>query len=87
MELLQTLLKMAPTVDEELRLRLYTGNPAELALAEQFLKALLEIPFAFQRLDVLLFRASLPEDVLNVKESFSILEVISFVLFRCHITK
>lgn len=74
-ELLQTLLKMAPTVDEELRLRLYTGNPAELALAEQFLKALLEIPFAFQRLDVLLFRASLPEDVLNVKESFSILEM------------
>ncbi|XP_042428715.1 formin-like protein 11 isoform X2 [Zingiber officinale] len=74
-ELLQTLLKMAPTVDEELKLRLYTGDPSELALAEQFLKALLEIPFAFQRVDVLLFKASLPEDVLNVKQSFSILEM------------
>ncbi|WOL10380.1 hypothetical protein Cni_G19135 [Canna indica] len=74
-ELIQTLIKMAPTSDEELRLRLYTGNYSELALAEQFLKALLDIPFAFQRLEVLLFMASLPEDISSSKQSFSTLEV------------
>lgn len=75
MELLQTLLKMAPTSDEEMRLRLYTGDISELGSAEQFLKALLDIPFAFQRLDVLLFMASLPEEATSAKESFSTLEV------------
>ncbi|XP_065035480.1 formin-like protein 5 isoform X2 [Musa acuminata AAA Group] len=74
-ELLQTLLKMAPTSDEEMRLRLYTGDISELGSAEQFLKALLDIPFAFQRLDVLLFMASLPEEATSAKESFSTLEV------------
>ncbi|RZR78963.1 hypothetical protein BHM03_00004525 [Ensete ventricosum] len=74
-ELLQMLLKMAPTSDEEMRLRLFTGDLSELGSAEQFLKALLDIPFAFQRLDVLLFMASLPEEATSAKESFSTLEV------------
>lgn len=68
---------MAPTSDEEMRLRLYTGDISELGSAEQFLKALLDIPFAFQRLDVLLFMASLPEEATSAKESFSTLEVRS----------
>ncbi|CAL9205040.1 formin-like protein 5 [Musa acuminata AAA Group] len=74
-ELLQTLIKMAPTTDEELKLRLYTGDHSELGLAERFLKALLDIPFAFQRLEALLFMASMPEEVSTATESFSTLEV------------
>nr|CAD1819198.1 unnamed protein product [Ananas comosus var. bracteatus] len=76
-ELLQTLLKMAPTTDEELRLRLYNGDLSHLGPAEQFLKVLVGIPFAFQRLDALLFMASLPEEASALKESFSTLEVAS----------
>ncbi|CAM8891031.1 unnamed protein product [Rhodiola kirilowii] len=74
-ELIQTLLKMAPTTDEELKLRLYDGDPAQLGPAERFLKVLVEIPFAFKRLESILFMTSLQEEVSNIKESYRTLEV------------
>lgn len=80
-ELIQTLLKMAPTADEELRLRRYTGDPAQLGPAEQFIKALVDIPFAYQRLDALLLMASLPEEASSTKESFTTLEASVDLLF------
>ncbi|KAH0902797.1 hypothetical protein HID58_042300 [Brassica napus] len=49
-ELLQTLLKMAPTSEEELKLRLYSGDLHLLGPAERFLKILVDIPFAFKLL-------------------------------------
>lgn len=75
MELLQTLLKMAPTSEEELKLRLYTGDLALLGPAERFLKVMVEIPFAFKRMEALLFMCSFNEEVSNTKESFATLEV------------
>ncbi|XP_034702496.1 formin-like protein 3 [Vitis riparia] len=74
-ELLQTLLKMAPTPDEELKLRLFSGNTSQLGPAERFLKVLVEIPFAFKRMEALLFMSSLQEEVSSIKESFAALEV------------
>ncbi|XP_062009516.1 formin-like protein 3 [Rosa rugosa] len=74
-ELLQTLLKMAPTSEEELKLRLYTGDLALLGPAERFLKVMVEIPFAFKRMEALLFMCSFNEEVSNTKESFATLEV------------
>ncbi|KAJ8763673.1 hypothetical protein K2173_003145 [Erythroxylum novogranatense] len=74
-ELLQTLLKMAPTPDEELKLRLFTGELSELGPAERFLKALVDIPFAFKRLEALLFMCTLEEEVNATKDSFETLEV------------
>ncbi|KAJ6849283.1 formin-like protein 3 [Iris pallida] len=71
-ELLQTLLRMTPTTDEELKLRLYTGEPYLLGPGEQFLKAIMDIPFAFKRMDSLLFMTSLQEDVSSIKESFAL---------------
>ncbi|XP_047149023.1 formin-like protein 5 [Vigna umbellata] len=76
-ELIQTLLKMAPTQDEELKLRLFTGQLHELGPAERFLKVLIEIPFAFKRLECLLFMHNLQEDFSSIKESFATLEVAS----------
>ncbi|CAN1843853.1 Formin-like protein 11 [Linum perenne] len=76
-ELLQTLLKMAPTADEELKLRLYTGEISQLGPAERFLKALVEVPFAFKRIESLLFMSSLQEEVTTLKEAFATLEVAS----------
>ncbi|XP_059301102.1 formin-like protein 5 isoform X1 [Lycium ferocissimum] len=73
-ELLQTLLKMAPTTDEELKLRLYNGDLSRLGPADRFLKFLVDIPFAFKRLESLLFMCSLQEETSTVKESFVTLE-------------
>ncbi|CAI9773458.1 unnamed protein product [Fraxinus pennsylvanica] len=73
-ELIQNLLKMAPTSDEELKLRLYSGELSQLGPADRFLKVLVDIPFAFKRLESLLFMCTLQEDTAMVKESFAILE-------------
>ncbi|KAF8410938.1 hypothetical protein HHK36_003475 [Tetracentron sinense] len=74
-ELLQTLLKMAPTAEEELKLRLFSGDLSQLGPAERFLKVLLEIPYAFKRMESLLFMSYLQEEVSSIKESFATLEV------------
>ncbi|CAF2121663.1 BnaA03g11760D [Brassica napus] len=74
-EFIQTLLKMAPTPEEELKLRLYSGEIAQLGTAERFLKAVVDIPFAFKRLEALLFMCTLHEEMAFVKESFQTLEV------------
>ncbi|XP_010533507.1 PREDICTED: formin-like protein 5 [Tarenaya hassleriana] len=74
-EFVQALLKMAPTADEELKLRLYSGELSQLGAAERFLKALIDIPFAFKRLEALLFMCTLHEEMTFVKESFATLEV------------
>ncbi|KAL0399283.1 UNVERIFIED_CONTAM: Formin-like protein 5 [Sesamum radiatum] len=73
-ELIQTLLKMAPTAEEELKLRLYSGPVSQLGPAERFLKVLVDIPFAFKRLESLLFMCTLQEEMLTLKESFAVLE-------------
>lgn len=75
--MIDTLLKWIPSNDEELRLRLYTGELTQLGPAEQFLKAIIDTPYVYQRLDALLFMSNLPEEASNVKQSFATLEVIS----------
>ncbi|CAN6543523.1 unnamed protein product [Malus baccata var. baccata] len=74
-EFLETLLKMAPTQEEELKLRLFNGPLSQLGPAERFLKALIDIPFAFKRLEALLFMCTLQEEATHLKESFETLEV------------
>ncbi|CAL5018753.1 unnamed protein product [Urochloa decumbens] len=74
-DLIQTLIRWTPTSDEELRLRLYTGELTQLGPAEQFLRTIIDIPYLYQRLDVLLFMSSLPEEASNAEQSFKSLEV------------
>jgi len=74
-DLIQTLIRWTPTSDEELRLRLYTGELTQLGPAEQFLRTIIDIPYLYQRLDVLLFMSSLPEEAANAEQSFKTLEV------------
>ncbi|KAL8126702.1 hypothetical protein AgCh_013827 [Apium graveolens] len=74
-ELIETLLKMAPTSQEELQLRLYSEDISKLGPADRFIKILVDIPFAYQRLEALLFMCTLQNDSLSVKESFEVLEV------------
>ncbi|KAL6999397.1 Formin-like protein 5 [Sarracenia purpurea var. burkii] len=73
-ELVQTLLKVAPTSEEELKLRLFNGEISRLGPADRFLKVLVGIPFAFKRLEYLLFMCTFQEDFSTIKDSFTTLE-------------
>lgn len=77
-ELFETLVKMAPTKEEELKLKDYSGDISKLGSAERFLKAVLDIPFAFKRVDALLYRANFETEVKYLRKSFETLEVKIF---------
>lgn len=74
-ELLESLLKMAPTKEEERKLKEYKDDsPVKLGHAEKFLKAVLDVPFAFKRVDALLYVANFDSEVEYLKRSFETLE-------------
>nr|CAD1838924.1 unnamed protein product [Ananas comosus var. bracteatus] len=74
-ELLETLLKMAPSKEEEIKLKEYKdGSELKLGPAENFLKAVLEIPFAFKRVEAMLYIANFDSEVKYLKKSFNTLE-------------
>lgn len=75
MEQLEVLLKVTPTKIEEEKLVNYEGDINNLASAEKFLKAMLEIPLAFLRIKVMLYKQNFDEDVCHLKETFRMLEV------------
>ncbi|KAI3665655.1 hypothetical protein L6452_44285 [Arctium lappa] len=76
-ELLETLVKMAPTKEEEIKLRDYKGDISKLGSAERFLKAILDIPFAFKRVEAMLYRANFENEVKFLRSSFQTLEAAS----------
>ncbi|KAM0904026.1 hypothetical protein ACQ4PT_018294 [Festuca glaucescens] len=74
-ELLEMLLKMAPTREEELKLREYREDAlAKLGTAESFLKAVLGVPFAFKRVEAMLYIANFDSEVDYLKTAFKTLE-------------
>jgi hypothetical protein len=75
-ELLESLLKMAPTKEEERKLKEYKDDsPFKLGSAEKFLKALLEVPFAFKRLDAMLYVSNFESEIEYLKKSCETLEM------------
>lgn len=76
-ELLETLVKMAPTKEEEIKLKDYTGDVSKLGSAERFLKAILDVPFAFRRVEAMLYRANFENEVKYLRSSFETLEAAS----------
>ncbi|KAM3286118.1 formin-like protein 6 [Capsicum chacoense] len=76
-ELLETLVKMAPTKEEEIKLREYNEDASKLGPAERFLKTVLDIPFAFKRVEAMLYRANFDGEVKDLRKSFQTLEVAS----------
>lgn len=76
-ELLETLVKMAPTKEEEIKLRAYDGDISKLGSAERFLKQVLDIPFAFKRVEAMLYGANFDMEVKYLRKSFETLEVQS----------
>lgn len=74
-ELLETLVKMAPTKEEEIKLKHYNDPGSKLVPAERFLKAMLDIPFAFQRVEAMLYRVNFDTEVNYLRKSYQTLEV------------
>ncbi|KAG6395461.1 hypothetical protein SASPL_146106 [Salvia splendens] len=75
-ELLESLLRMAPTKEEERKLKEFRDeSPFKLGTAEAFLKAVLDIPFAFKRVDAMLYTANFESEVEHLKRSFDTLEL------------
>ncbi|XP_059300743.1 formin-like protein 1 [Lycium ferocissimum] len=74
-ELLEILLKMAPSKEEERKLKEYKDDsPFKLGPAEKFLKAVLDIPFAFKRVDAMLYISNFNYEVDYLRKSFETLE-------------
>ncbi|XP_016194081.1 formin-like protein 1 [Arachis ipaensis] len=74
-ELLESLLKMAPIKEEERKLKEYNDDsPTKLGPAEKFLKALLDVPFAFKRVEAMLYIVNFDSEVEYLKKSFQGLE-------------
>lgn len=89
-ELLESLLKMAPTKEEERKLKEYNDDsPFKLGPAEKFLKSMLDIPFAFKRVEAMLYVSNFESEVEYLKKSFETLEVSyclqGLVVFVLHI--
>ncbi|GAU29945.1 hypothetical protein TSUD_360600 [Trifolium subterraneum] len=75
-ELLESLLKMAPTKEEERKLKEHKDDsPNKLGTAEKFLKAVLDVPFAFKRVEAMLYIANFESEVEYLRKSFQTLEV------------
>lgn len=73
---LEALVKMVPTKEEEDKLSNYQGDMDELGSAEKFVKAMLNIPFAFQRIEAMLYRDTFEDEVVHLRKSFAMLEVM-----------
>ncbi|KAL2345675.1 hypothetical protein Fmac_006960 [Flemingia macrophylla] len=71
---LEALVKMAPTKEEEAKLLTYKGDVNELGSAEKFVRAMLSIPYAFQRVEAMLYRETFEDEVVHLSNSFSTLE-------------
>ncbi|KAF7845110.1 formin-like protein 1 [Senna tora] len=75
-ELLESLLKMAPSKEEERKLKEHRDDsPTKLGPAEKFLKAVLDVPFAFKRVEAMLYIANFESEVEYLRKSFETLEV------------
>ncbi|KAK1308111.1 Formin-like protein 11 [Acorus calamus] len=71
---LEVLVNMMPTKEEEEKLSNFEGNVAELGDAERLIKAMLIVPFAFNRIEAMLYKHTFEDEVVHLKESFEMLE-------------
>lgn len=81
-ELFETLVKMAPSKEEEIKLKDFNDDISKLGTAERFLKAILDIPFAFRRVEAMLYRANFNSEVKYLRKSFQTLEVLQINPFN-----
>ncbi|XP_047046180.1 formin-like protein 14, partial [Lolium rigidum] len=75
LEALQMLTQLVPTNDEELKLRYFKDDPpAKLCKVDAFLKTILDVPFAFKRVDAMLYVSNFYLEVNQLRMSYATLE-------------
>ncbi|XP_006653941.2 formin-like protein 14 [Oryza brachyantha] len=74
-EALRMLMQMTVTNEEELKLKYFKDDPSiKLCPVEAFLKAMLDVPFAFKRMDAMLYIANFYLEVNQLRMSYATLE-------------
>ncbi|CAH8291053.1 unnamed protein product [Eruca vesicaria subsp. sativa] len=76
-ELLESLSRVAPSEEEERKLKSYSDDEdsvIKLVPSERFLKELLNVPFVFKRVDALLFVATFESKIEQLKQSFGVIQ-------------
>ncbi|CAN8265711.1 unnamed protein product [Cochlearia groenlandica] len=75
-ELLECLSLLAPSKEEERKLRSYSDGSVNIKLgpAERFLKELLHVPFVFKRVDALLSVANFHSETKHLRRSFGVVQ-------------
>ncbi|KAL5229680.1 hypothetical protein ABZP36_028456 [Zizania latifolia] len=74
-EALRMLMQMVLSNEEELKLKYFKDDPSiELCPIESFLKAMLDVPFAFKRIDAMLYVANFYLEVNQLRMSYATLE-------------
>ncbi|KAL8117068.1 hypothetical protein AgCh_023307 [Apium graveolens] len=71
---LESLIKMELTKEEEGMLTSYKGDIDGLGSAEKIVKTILDIPFAFPRIEAMIYRETFEDEIALLRNSFSILE-------------
>ncbi|XP_076924186.1 formin-like protein 11 [Bidens hawaiensis] len=68
---LEVLIRMEPTKEEEAKI---TGYKGDLGSAEIFIATILTVPYAFQRIQALLYRETFEDEVTHLRTTFLVLE-------------
>lgn len=80
---LEALMKIIPSRDEEIKLKEYKENPSlKLGPEESFLKAVISIPYAFKRIVALLYISNFDSEVNYLNDLFRTLKVSLFLLIH-----
>uniref|UniRef100_A0A452XJB8 FH2 domain-containing protein n=1 Tax=Aegilops tauschii subsp. strangulata TaxID=200361 RepID=A0A452XJB8_AEGTS len=75
-EALRMLAQLVLTNEEELKLRYFKDDPpAKLCAVDAFLKTILDVPFAFKRVDAMLYVSNFYLEVNQLRMSYATLEV------------
>lgn len=86
-EVLETLVKVAPSDDEKRKFQKFNGKLSDLGPSDRFFHALLEVPNAWSRLNAMLYQAQYKEELRQVQDGLQILKVRSFLCSAFWITK
>ncbi|KAG0556792.1 hypothetical protein KC19_11G079200 [Ceratodon purpureus] len=74
-EILEILVKMTPTDEEITKFQEYQGDPTLLGPADRFIRGILQIPSAFERLQAMHYRALYGEDLHHIQDTITTLEM------------
>lgn len=79
-EILEILVKMTPTDEEITKFQEYQGDPTLLGPADRFIRGILQIPSAFERLQAMHYRALYGEDLHHIQDTITTLEVMKLLI-------